>query len=259
VKTLIFQHIPKTAGSTLRTILGKEYHKIFLVDSYHPETSIAKFEQLDVKEQNSFELIQGHAALQVLKYIHQPILLTYLREPIDCFISQFYYIKRTPDHRSYKALEGVNHVQTRILSDSALDFFGALKMVDTNENRSEMLSQAKNKLQLFDYVFLTHQFDLSLLILQKDLQWKYPPYYLAMNKTKDRPIMKELGDNLLEKIREVVKYDIELYELAKQMNQKLLANYSLEEQLTQFRHNNQLMKPFLLMKQYVRWMGRRFK
>jgi hypothetical protein len=270
--TLIFHHIPKTAGSTMRQVLRSQYKKVFEVDGYDPQSSIDSFKGLSREQQIAFDVIQGHAAFPLADFADNPVFLTYLREPVDCFVSQYYYIKRTPWHRTYQAISSINsiaeyadfalrhhedNIQTRFLADTLLANFGPLRPQNPVNNMEILLNQAKKRLQTIKYVFFTHQFDLSLQILKHDLQWQNQPYYLRLNKTRGRPAIGTLDKGVIATIKEAVRYDIQLFEFAKALNAKLLANYDLDEQLANFQRNNIRIRPLLKINHYRRGIGRR--
>lgn len=263
--TLIFEHLPKTAGITLRSILEREYKCAYKVDDYSIADSIAAFENLNPQQQNSFDLIYGHASSVLAKYVKNPILLTYLRNPVDRFISQYCYIKINPAHRTHKSLQKVtdieeyidfslkhqeDNIQTRFLSNAVLRFVGELQPSGSGIDMQLLLNQAKNRLRSFRYVFFTHQFDLSLLILKKDLNWTISPYYVKWNLTPRRYIIKDLSPSLIDRIKNLERYDLELFEFAQTINNEFLSGYDLKDEVASFKMINQLRKPVTWMSHY---------
>lgn len=248
---LLFVHIPKTGGSTFHNILNNQYDKIYNIDSFDVKESIRKFKEFDQNKIQEFGVIKGHLALQLLDHIKNPTTVTFLREPIDCFISTYHYIKRAKRNRNHSLVKnltlyqfvdfavenGIDNHQTRHLSNSLTENPSkeSEKMAIYGE---ELLERAKVNLEKFDFVFYTTQFDKSVLILFKELNWKKKPFFMVENKTKNRPNFSDIPPETLEKIKEVQKFDISLFEYSKKINDGLMKKFSLEKELKFFRFQN---------------------
>ena len=91
-ETLIFLHIPKTAGSTLNFILDAHYtpENSFATSQtwLHPEGSLDGFEMLTETERARIELLNGHMGLGLHRHLPQPArYLTVLRDPVERVLS----------------------------------------------------------------------------------------------------------------------------------------------------------------------------
>ena len=85
---LISVHIPKTAGSTFRTLLGRVYGARLALD-YD-----GKVDGLD-----SAEVVHGHfPATKYLKQFPDAKIITWLRHPVERVISYYYYWLRVERH-----------------------------------------------------------------------------------------------------------------------------------------------------------------
>lgn len=251
-RPIIFVHVPKTAGSTIHAVLSDKYENCFTIDGVDPEKSLRAFEKLSAQEKESVQVIKGHLSLRIVEQFNNPFLFTYLRDPFDQFLSAFYYIKRADwnphnervtkldtleQYIDYAEQNGLDNIQTRHLSNSIQaypeDAFRSLG----NES-STLLEKAKENLNRMDWVFHTNQFDTSLLILQKELNWATPPYYEVRNKTKGRKKTSDVSATVRDKILALNALDVELFEHSKEINLVQMSKHELMGKLSAFDSGN---------------------
>jgi hypothetical protein len=89
-RTLLFLHIPKTAGTSVKRFL---YHQLpaqaCLLDPPHPEALVAA-------DLDRYRLVAGHLDFDFAgRFGRRPFVLTCLRHPIERALSAYYY-QRTP-------------------------------------------------------------------------------------------------------------------------------------------------------------------
>jgi|GEM_PF-646506 len=230
-KTLVFVHIPKTAGSTLHSILKNKYEKVFHINGVKANECLNEFLSYDSSIQNSFDVVKGHLTIRLLPYIKNPFVITYMREPVDHFLSVYYYTKRAKYNRNYEAvknmdsikefvdyakLKGYDNLQTRHLSNGTAHVTDiSIPPVDFSKYGKENLEMAKQNLSSFDLVFDTKDFDKSLVVLSKLMAWKKKPYYLTKNVTKNRKKATDISPEIINAIKDLNRLDIELYEYFK--------------------------------------------
>ena len=84
-ETILFNHIPKTGGSTLRIILNRVYGKknVFFIKSTDLFGSLNLFRKLSSENQNNYKVIAGHGAVYFSEFVNNPIKVTI----IDIFIA----------------------------------------------------------------------------------------------------------------------------------------------------------------------------
>jgi len=252
--TIVFVHIPKNAGTTLHSILEERYQNVYHLRGTQAMADVNTFKALSVERQNSFEVVKGHLSLELIPYIEKTIAITYLRDPVDRFISSYFYLKRATWSRAHEDVKkmkditefidyslklGIDNVQTRHLSGDVKHFMDhELVPTDFSSHGETLLLDAKKNLQNIDFVFLTQQFDASLLILKKELHWEKYPLYLVLNKTEKRKKTLDFDEETIKKIQHLNRFDMELYETAKGINKKLMMRYDLESDLKAFQIKN---------------------
>lgn len=226
-KTLVFIHIPKTAGSTFSNVLAKQYKNSYQISGLSPLESLENFRSLSLEGKKKYDCVKGHLSLDILSHIHNPVTITFLREPVELFLSLFYYLKRSKGNKYYDlwkdlSLEGFidlapemgrDNVQTRYLTAATTWHTTEIGKSIQNLNSGHLL-KAKTQLDEIDYVLFVEDFDKSLLLLKKNLHWKNL-YYNIQNKTSKRPQRSSIDKNIMDKIIELNKYDLELYQYAK--------------------------------------------
>lgn len=95
--TLLFTHIPKTAGRSMR------------IGVFEPQVSEER--QGDpsgywsaVRSQGSFDLLAGHGCVYGIHWLYKierPRYFVMLREPVDRAVSYYYFVKQCATQHSY--------------------------------------------------------------------------------------------------------------------------------------------------------------
>lgn len=205
-QTVIFLHIPKTAGTTLHRIINQQYYRKQIYSIYptplQPGTGVEALKHLSLLEQAQIRVLTGHMPFGFHTLIpNASTYITLLRDPIERVISFYYFIRQEPSHYFHdyalmadmtldKFLESrvtlaTNNFQVRMLS-------GALDAVGYGECTSEMLEMAKQNLQsYFAVVGLTERFDETLIMLRRAFHWRNI-FYVRHKVTRHRPVQKNL-------------------------------------------------------------------
>ena len=233
--TLIFCHLPKASGTSLRSILFREYprHAILTLDGRVAENTVRFYRHLEKKEKCRYIVIEGHYPVGLHRYVPgRSTYITLLREPVDRVISYYFHVLRDPEHYAYKRgfkrhmdirelVEGsfvypeVQNGQTWFLSGG----------VDPLLDPSLALEQAKFNIQhLFSVVGLTERFDESVLLMRRRLGWKKWPVYCRHHVAPRRLRVQEIDEQTLSIIREHNQLDLQLYEYAKARFEEQIAH-----------------------------------
>ena len=256
--TLIFLHIPKTAGRTFYNILVRQFLPFEILrleylfskncprssqspygffNSFLQEYELNYLNNLpDDKKINLKCVTQGHLAFGLHTYFPQKAsYVAFLRNPVDRVISQYCYLRRRPNNPLYYSVKNktlkdyvegernpgqFSNVQTRFLCGQE----GILKQGELSESDLE-LAQKRLK-ENFAFVGITEKFDESLICLKKFFGWKNIFYYKS-NVSKKRPLVEEISRDTLRIIQEKNKLDVQLYKFARRMLERSINNYGL--------------------------------
>ncbi|HEU0013510.1 MAG TPA: sulfotransferase family 2 domain-containing protein [Longimicrobium sp.] len=233
---LVFLHIPKTAGTTLRRIIRRQYPRgtVWETDSnYFPPLTPAQYARLRV--------VQGHLVFGIHERLPRPVrYITLLRHPVERTLSAYYYIRRRPRdplhalaHRlppdEFAAEMGPKsfNYQTRFLSGHADDFSPAA------------LPLALRNLEGFAAFGLDSRFDESLLLFRRVLGWRNV-HYRAENVTRRRPGRGDLPARVIAGIERLNPLDMELYAEAERRVEARIAALgpAFRDELRAFRRRN---------------------
>jgi hypothetical protein len=230
--TVIFLHIPKTAGFSLNRIIEQNYPIDQFYSTYGAEDlpggSVQSFLRLSPARRAQIRMLAGHVPFGFHEQLPGPVTyFTVLREPIDRVVSLYYYLRRAPKDRlpddqalahemtleqyvGNRVNVGTDNLQVRMVS-------GVFCNVGYGQCTRDMLEAAKQNLrERFAVVGLSEQFDATLLLLKRAFHWRNI-YYVRWNVTKDRPALAEVPAETLALIRDHNLLDIELYQFAKSL------------------------------------------
>jgi hypothetical protein len=233
---LLFVHIPKTAGTTLRTVLSmnepgarsRAVGNVFKGGGGTSRTVIPRLRGGKLPNLTRVRLIRGHVPLGV-RELYEPHLpegrelrcFTFLREPVERTLSHFFAIREdrrayglpplAPDATLEDALAGGyvhDNLQTRMLS-GLVEPFG--------EVDDDMLERAKRNLSEGLIFFgLTERFDESLVLAKQRLGLRTILYRSSRVNT-GRPRGDDIPAELRESAQRCNRYDLALYAHAQEL------------------------------------------
>jgi Galactose-3-O-sulfotransferase len=246
---VIFLHIPKAGGTTLNGIINQQYPKRTTF-RFHGIETWNTINDLPQQRRESLRLIRGHFAFGLHQFLPCPTTyFTLLRDPIARFVSEYHYIRRSPGLKSHEQLQamtleeyvdvkgqGAGNLQTRLI-------FGLSKTSATTP--SEVVATAKRNLdQYFGVVGLVEQFDETLVLLQKQFNWRSPVYVQQNVTSAGEKKRAAIADATLEKIKQCNAMDLELYEYAVHKFEQQVAEISdFEQRLKKQKTVNTLYQP----------------
>ena len=231
---IIFLHIPKAAGTTLKDILCRQYERecIYELNSQSFLQSQEQFKQLPTKEKENIQLLMGHMYFGLHEFLPSPsTYITMLRNPVEKVISYYYFVSKLTTHPDYELIKSQNislksycamgrvnmsNTQTRFLAGE--NFSGV-------NDESEMLEQAKKNLdEHFSLVGITEKFDETLILMKQKLGWKSNPYYYRRNTNRGSAYKQaEVSEDTLATIRQYNQLDLELYDYANELFERDLS------------------------------------
>lgn len=235
--TVIFLHIPKTAGTTMHSIFEKQYPPAALYSTYpanHPHGSLEEYAALPPERKAEIRVLLGHFSYGVHEMVPAPyVYITILREPIDRMISNFYHIKRDPNHGLYELVSSgqmdmkayVEHMVYDLTMDNEQTrmFAGNWDGRGHGPCTDSMLETAKANLRdHFSVVGVTNRFDETYLLSKRLLGWSHR-FYTSRNVTKNRPRKEDLPPSDLALLEKYNHFDSQLYRYAQALLQEQIA------------------------------------
>jgi hypothetical protein len=245
---LVFVHVPKTAGSTLRSVLNmnepgarsRALGNVFKGGGGIDRAMMTRLARNEGPDLGGVGIVRGHFPLGIREYLPEYLpkrrelqCFTFLREPVDRTLSHYYAIRAVggayrlpplpPDPTLDDALAaGYIHdnLHTRMLSGDPEPF---------GEVTDEMLEQAKRNLH-DELVFfgLTERFDESLVLAKRRLGLRSILYRSSGRVNPARPRGDEIPAELRRAAERCNRYDIELYRYAKELFPEQLEPRDLE-------------------------------
>lgn len=218
---IYFLHIPKTAGSTIRSILAQNFPRhMRLVDK--EAIKISKIELDKIK------LISGHFSYGIHEILSKPgSYFTMLRHPIDRFFSEYHYIKDRWQHDPGMRNNWMQYPTFHIFSKEnlSIEYFvdncpnymdniiirKILGYIPENRRVNNVdLETAKIYLkENIDIFGISERFNESILLIARRYNFLCPVYIV-----KNVGIEKKISSIVREKVAEKQRYDIELYKWA---------------------------------------------
>lgn len=231
-------HIPKTAGTTLRSIFMKQYQEQELLLCYNN----AKKWRMDLKNPAKLRIVKaiaGHFPFGIHRSIpRQFTYITMLRDPVERVISLYHHFRRDPNqryHQKVKQMSLKEFVNCEDIMNVRISSTAHMNNPQTrflSGDKTPNLEKAINNLtQNFSIVGVTDLFDESIFLMKKKLGWRNI-HYRKLNVSKRRTRKEELPKEILDLILKKNKQDIQLYHHFKQeLQKKILAldSVSLQE------------------------------
>jgi len=223
-RTLIFTHIPKTAGTTLHFILERQYGG---VKSYtEPDINANRFSSMPAKKRAEMKLIKGHILFGVHKYCHQPVsYIAMFRKPQDRVISDYNFLcnlHRTNfllKNRKKATLTLKEYLKNGIvlyMDNCQVRYLCGVDNIPYGGVTEAHLKMAMDNLHKhYKAVGLTERFDESILFFAETFGWRTPFY----NKKNVTPLkgLEQLDEETEELLKYYNRYDEILYQAAREI------------------------------------------
>lgn len=220
-QTVIFMHIPKTGGQTLRSVVEQNYKEgdVFRCYPTNPKyPNLEDFKNISDQEKERMKIIIGHIDYGIHNYISHDYrgYITMMRDPVDRVISSYQHVMRNSEKlrnncasilKLYeKERMFLDNFQTRMISGINPEF---------GQCYDEMLDQAiENIDKHFLMIGLNERYDETLRRFAKLLNWNSIEYE-RVNSTPNKLTSKCFSKIEINKIKEMNKLDIQLYSYAK--------------------------------------------
>jgi hypothetical protein len=225
---LRFLHIPKTAGSTFKNILKRQYRgrRHFDFSGEFP-FDIKRFQALSAAEKQQIELFTGHAPIITgLPEADHATIITVLRDPVSrvksfCqhvaegkspyLLSSFPPASFRLDEFLQSGIKELSNLQTKMLINQGSCASSVL--IDSMSAATARDMALENLTKRVAYFGIQEHFNESLILFASKLHWRIP-VYISMNK-KDSQNLLEFTEDHLEQIVALNAIDIEVYKAAK--------------------------------------------
>ena len=254
-EVILFNHIPKTAGSTMKEVLwravGGERVLFATRIGAHLQQLGEIRRRLDRPLEDSYAVV-AHTGVGVevaLPERHRYRPFTILRDPVQRTISEFFYAR--DDRAALPAeLSLEEYLSEQLLRsyNSQTAFLGGLSArhhlegepLSRDRYDAELLARAKSNLEAHDVVGLTERFDETLLLLRHAYGWPvlrtlYRPANVGAARRTAAP---RLTEPQLEAVRANNELDLELYDHARELFASRLEELRVDGRLRRFRRLN---------------------
>lgn len=253
--TLIFLHVPKTAGTTLNRIIETQYNPLQIYSipgGLGSHWSMKKLRRASPKRLRKLQVVKGHMEYGFHRYLPQrATYMTILREPVDRIVSSYYYAMSYRHHPLHRIVQSkslvefcelapwVHNLQTKLI--------GGIPVAEINPRPAVLAAQRgefvpwhgfagrhceqqtldaagehlKNR---FSFVGLTEHFNDTLALMQITYGWKISRF-LRFRQSSKRPGSSVVPDEVIARITEMNKFDVELYRQGEKMFQSALAQH----------------------------------
>lgn len=232
---LVFLHVPKTAGTTVRAIIERQYPPEALYTIYEGAPmhhQMADFKQLPEDQKKKVRVFAGHLSYGLHRSIPGKVkYFAMLREPVARVVSYYHHVMN----------HNVNFKTNRV---SLLKFFQRQdRQLDNHQTRilsgihapfgkcnHEMLWTAiENIEQNFCLVGLTEMFDESLVLLGREMNWKSFGY-VRENISVNKPNAEYFSKTEISAIENRNRLDLVLYSYARRRLEQQIESLGKEFQ-----------------------------
>ncbi len=254
---VIFTHVPKSAGSTIKTVLYRQYREKmfqFYAGVYGTsEELLHAVVQKSETDLRAMQAISGHVPYGLHNRIQgQWQYFIVLRDPVKRVLSAYFYARSVPKHPKYgdaMRLSAVEYLaQNPAFATLHIRYLLGMptdkpnQVIDLNADLPDNALEIAKQRLVNDYAAfgLTERLDESLLLLREVFGWRNI-YYESRNITRGKP--SSIPVETLDALREACALDIALYEYAKEVFEERLNQTfgdRLPALLATFRRNNRL-------------------
>jgi sulfotransferase famil protein len=234
---IIFTHVPRTAGTTLITILERQYRPdqqfYFYVREKFGTTdeALEEFMQLPEKKRSRLKVLQGHVSFGLHRYYNRYTYIALFRDPVERVVSYYYYVINQPGHYLHNiVLANRMRLEEFVKAGLSTEFdniqtrqISGVEGVSYGKCTGKMLEIAKlNLVRHYTIAGLTERFDETVMLMKQHFGWNYP-LYSRRNVQKNKPGKDKIPESTVKLIEQTNALDVELYRFAKKKFERLLS------------------------------------
>jgi len=222
--TLFLTHVPKTAGTSMRKAVFEHWVSESEIHSFNGIRTA-------LTDRVEFDLLTGHYPYGVheLYAVDTPRYFVMLRDPIDRAISQYYFTKMAdtawyshPDLEDVKTNDLTDfykkpvhqNLQTRFVAGLEWEWVGRRISLNGILGNLVLKRAKRNLLQTYEAFGLKDRFKESACLFGARLGEEPKLPGTRHKKTRGRPSIEDLSEEVLGQLRELNSLDVALYECA---------------------------------------------
>ena len=258
--TVIFLHVGKTAGATMRRALRRQFARDEVMDVRAPtvrpgrlrrDGALEWFASLPETERARPRLIMGHMTFGLHEHVPRPSeYVTLLREPIALVRSQYHHVRRHEGHLLHEQAKAYPDLTSYIESGLSLEMDNSQTRALAGDTTAPfggctpaMLELAQQHLERFAVAGVTERFDESLVAMIRAFGWRRVRY-VTTNVDPGRGARAPLTGDELDLVRERNSLDLALYDwVAERFEREIVASPGFAEDLDSFRARNRRYGP----------------
>ena len=215
---LLFMHIPKTAGTSLREIIKNQVPK---EKRHYIYNAGDKFDFINFKNKNKLKYVFGHFnyADRIDTYLNRDYkFITFMRDPVEQVISHYYHFFNSPEDKNPNKTNIIKpehlvsldkFINAPIANNLQIKYISGIVNNKLNMYPKRTLELAKYHIDnYFDFVGITENYNDSIDYLCKRYGFNSEIKMLNVGK---RPKSKDISNKLIEKIKKRNQLDIKLY------------------------------------------------
>jgi len=212
---LIFLHLVKNGGSTMREIIEREYGRKYVMTIDNSNES--DFLNMTREEKEILKVLQGHMQFgHHQRFESKVFYITLLRKPFSRILSFYNYFGTLPNHPRYEEVINSSFYDFMVNSEGRPNIHnGQVRNISGIDDKPElMLEKALDNIEKhFSVVGLLERYEESLIIMKQFLGWKKYPTYAKRNVSKKLLEKSEVTERESKLLNEMNKADIQLYEI----------------------------------------------
>jgi hypothetical protein len=224
---IVFLHIPKTGGLTVRKVLEDQYGPaLSTIYGYELAAWTAGIKKMPKDEQRRLLVVGGHMPFGFHEVVPRfSTYFTMLRHPVDRIVSHYFYAKRRP-----RTKPGRDVAERHLTLEEYVTIGVASALINNGQTRAlgqrKFLARAAPAtqqtldvaLQRLDRVVvgLVERFDESMDLMAREFGWTVTGYPVV-NRTKSRPSVETIPSEAIELITAANAFDLVLYERAQEL------------------------------------------
>ena len=217
---LIYIHIPKTSGSAFRSVLLKNFSPSEYFICTGGNRTVRDYLQhsfdqfYSIRDLSNIRLFLGHMPYGLHRLIPTDCsYFTYVREPVDRVLSEYYYIVETPENQNHLQVNGLS-ISQYLTGDIFLPNLQS-RMISGNLNQNattgELIESAIYHLKnMYDFVGVYENLTDSIAKFEQQYHLKIGKIP-TLNTTNNRPKVADIDKNILELILEKNAADVAVY------------------------------------------------